>query len=234
MNNKLIKPNFIHIFFGLFITKLRVNKKYKNLTAPRRIGKYTLLNEFKKEFGSKNYSLGIYIDGYKKVFIKTWKGAIKDLSYFALLTEYFSNKILYKKLNSLKSSEITYKILVPKIIGYKQTKESFSLIFEFIGGKSLDKFPFNKQVEIFFVILKELYKISDLFTSNEKNNFLKINKEFYLLTFPLITLVTLFSKFNNYKEIIKMVFDSLKAIKQFKTKMLSLAHRDLEPHNIFN
>ena len=172
MNNKLIKPNFIHIFFGLFITKLKVNKKYKNLTAPRRIGKYTLLNEFKKEFGSKNYSLGIYIDGYKKVFIKTWKGAIKDLSYFALLTEYFSNKILYKKLNSLKSSEATYKILVPKIIGYKQTKESFSLIFEFIGGKSLDKFPFNKQVEIFFVILKELYKISDLFTSNEKNNFL--------------------------------------------------------------
>lgn len=232
MKTLLRKPNFLHICYGLIITNLKFNDKYKILPPPRRIGKYKLIKEISKEYGLKKYSLGIYEFRGKKVFIKTWFGVAKDLRYYSLLTDYFSNLILSKKLANIKASDSIYKIKAPEVIGYVQSNDSLSVIFEYIEGKQLMSFPLIKQTEIFLLVLNALQKISYLFSKREKRNFLNITGRFYLLSLPLLTLLTLISKVDSYREIFKIFVETLKKVNQLEYKSLHLAHRDLEPHNI--
>ncbi|OGK23483.1 hypothetical protein A3A46_03515 [Candidatus Roizmanbacteria bacterium RIFCSPLOWO2_01_FULL_37_13] len=232
MKTLLNKPTFFQFCYGLIISNLKINNKHKLLPPQRRIGKYKLIKAISKDYGSKNFALGVYISRQRKVFIKTWFGVAKDLSYFSLLTEYFSGLILSKKLSKFKASESFYKIKVPTVFGYVQSDDSLSVIFEYIEGKQLTSFPLIKQTEIFLIVLNSLQKVSYLFSNREKGNFLQITGRFYLLSLPLLTLLTLVSKVDKFKEIIKIFVETLKRVNHLKYKSLHLAHRDLEPHNI--
>ena len=121
---------------------------------------------------------------------------------------------------------------MPTVFGYVQSDDSLSVIFEYIEGKQLTSFPLIKQTEIFLIVLNSLQKVSYLFSNREKGNFLQITGRFYLLSLPLLTLLTLVSKVDKFKEIIKIFVETLKRVNHLKYKSLHLAHRDLEPHNI--
>lgn len=191
-----------------------------------------MLHKIEKQNESKNFVLGVYRQRKKRVFIKTWYGVVKDLRFYFLVTEYWSNKILHRIFETQNYFYTKYRLKVPKIVGYRLAKNSFSLIYEYISGKTLSSMAQKEQVEIINSILLAFQKITQKLTQKEKQYFRNISGKFYILTLPFIALITLLSKPSEYKLIFKVFIDCLKSAKSVESESLVLAHRDLEPDNI--
>lgn len=102
--------------------------KSQPITLPKRIGRYKLFHEVKKDTPIKNYAIGIYRLGKSKVFIKTWKGNLKNVNYYLLVNEYLINKILYEKLINNRKRNEKYTLGTPKVIDIIKSKNSLSVL----------------------------------------------------------------------------------------------------------
>lgn len=206
--------------------------KSQPITLPKRIGRYKLFHEVKKDTPIKNYAIGIYRLGKSKVFIKTWKGNLKNVHYYLLVNEYLINKILYEKLINNRKRNEKYTLRTPKVIDIIKSKNSLSVVFECINGKTSTSFPLKKQVEVLSILIEKLEKISTFLSKEEKKAFPKRTFLFYLISLPFFTFINMVSNSGDKKVILKAFLNFLTSLPASKGAKLNLAHRDLALHNV--
>lgn len=226
----LKKPNLLQLTIGLFISISQSIFTKRNILVPQNVEKYNLISEVKKQIADKEYGVGIYEHKGKKVFIKTWKGKIKDFRYYSLTNEYRVNKVLYKKTH--KASRSKYLIKIPQVVDCVENKDSLSIVFEYVQGKTLTSFSLEQQTEIISAIITALYSMSDLLTDKEKSQFAGRTFSFYFFSLPLFTLLTIASNIGSWKVLIRALIDCFRTLKHIDAKKLYLTHRDLDIHNI--
>ena len=215
----------IGLIFSFFI-------KSQLISLPVKIGKYKLFYEIKKDTPIKNYAIGVYRLGKRKVFIKTWKGNLKNVNYYLLLNEYLINKILDKKLiNNLKQDE-KYTFRIPQVIDIIKSKNSLSIVFEYINGKTLTCFPVKEQAKILSKIFEKLENLSISLSEEEKKAFPKRTFLFYLISLPFLTFTNMLLNPRDSKVIFKAFIKFLTVLLNVNRTKLTLAHRDLKPHNV--
>lgn len=223
LNIDISRPSKIKL--GLTALFSLHSSKNKN-RAVRKIGPYLLYKKIIKENAFNPYFIGIYKRDNKRYFIKTWKGKIKDYHYQALVNEVLVNKVLYNKL-------LSGKIRTPKIIEFFLTKNSLSVVYEYIEGKSLLSYSLIEQTKILSSVIK-CFKIISSKSFNKKylNDLEKKGSIFYLNSLSFITLISLISSLKNWKVIIKGYFKALKHYSSIKKSYLTINHCDLYPENI--
>lgn len=216
------RPSKVKLALIALISLKRSKNKSKIM---RKIGPYVLYKKIEKENGFKAYFVGIYKKENKKYFVKTWSGKTKDINYQILLNELVINEVLYSKL-------LKGKIETPKIIEHFSTKNSLSVIYEYIEGKSLLSYPLNFQTKTMSKIINLFKKIS-LESSNKYLNILeKKDKSFYLGSLSYITLLTLISSPKEYSLIFNAYVKAFANFFNIKRSKLTINHGDLNPDNI--
>lgn len=226
------KPTLFQLTMGLLVSIGQSMFTKKRILVPVAIGKYRLISKVNKEIIDKEYGIGIYEYKGEKVFIKTWSGSIKNFRYYSLVKEHLVNDLLYKKLKKSKSVDSRYSVKIPQVVDYVQYKNSLSIVFEYIEGKTLSSVSVSEQASIISMIIMTLYYMSKSFTDKEKKQFSMRPFTFYVFCLPFYTLLTITSDFRSSKQIIKALINCLKTINHINTKNLHLAHGDLDLHNV--
>lgn len=225
---QLKKPTMLQIIFGAVVSLFKKNRITDE--TPKQIGEYRLVSEMKEDADFKHLAVGIYDNTFnKRVFIKTWIGKVKDLNYYSLLNEYLVNDLLYKKISRTTFGD---KIRTPKAIELIKNKNSLSLVFEFIDGKSLDKYPIGYQVETLAMLHNALLEISNTLTENDKKTLTKRTTGFYIFSLPFIAFLACVYNPRLTLKIIRSVFTSSFSLGDFHKSKLALAHRDFHADNI--
>src|SRR3989338_2207612 len=225
---KLKKPTMFQLIFGALISLFK-NEQIKK-EVPKIIGEYRLISEIEKDNDFRRFAVGIYENNKReKVFIKTWIGKVRDLSYFSLLNEYLVNDLLYRKISQTTLGD---KIKTPQALELIQNKNSASLVFEFIDGKSLDKYPVEYQIETLSVLHNALLEISKTLTANQKKTLTKRTTLFYISSLPFIVFIACIYNPRSVIKILKSIFKSLLSIAELYKSGLVLAHRDFHVDNI--
>jgi len=229
MKNRIIKkPSFVSLAIGVLMHSLRLNKYDGEIRQLKHIDKYQLLTAIKKENGGTDCSIGCYTKNGRKFFIKTFEADQKDYRNYFIISEWFISNLLYKTLKSKKSQ-----ITTPKPIRIISSDKSISLVYEFIDGKTLSLFSTSYQTKVFIQIITELKRISSLLKKDEIELIPKRSIFFYLISLPYVSLLTFFRNDRNFKLLIKAFLITLTMLLSQKiNSKLSLAHRDLKPHNV--
>ncbi|MBI2621973.1 MAG: phosphotransferase [Candidatus Levybacteria bacterium] len=233
MKTKLAKPTNVHLITGLIISIIQsLTRGYSDADIPEKVGKYLLVQVIKKENLLKGYAVGIYQYKKEKVFIKTWNGDLKNFGYYALVNEFITSKILYKKFQSYNSKTVKGRIKIPEPIKYISTKDSLSLVYEYVDGDTLTTALLKEKVEILAYILKVLWDMSNAITENEKRQLFKRNKIFYIVSLLAFAILTIVSNPKNCKVVLNGLLKCIKTFRLLNESNLCIAHRDLTPHNI--
>lgn len=223
------KPSLYHLILagiGSFIYKDQAI-----LDAPQRIDKYRLTQKIKKENPFRSYALGIYMYKKQKYFIKTWNGKRRSFCYYSLVNEYFISKTLSKLLKA--DSLTSFPLRVPSAIGYHRSDKSLSIVFEYIEGTSLSRFPISFQAKKITHILRELQVISQQIT-HEDRKLIKVRDVYsYLTSLPFFMLALLrYDRMRCKETLFSLSFFIKYALEQRKEKLI-LAHGDLNPDNVY-
>ncbi len=222
------KPSFLSLVIGLLVHSLGLNNSDRQIKQLKHIGGYKLLKKIKKENDYIDSMIGCYTKKGNKFFIKTLSAYKKDYINYFMISEWLVSNILYKALKSKKSQ-----ITTPKPIEIIISDEFVSLVYEFLDAKTLSSFSTGYQAKVFIQIINELKKISNLLKKDEIRLFPKRSVFFYLISFPYLSLLTFFRTGRNFKIVTKAFLMTLKMILLQRINTgLSLAHRDLKPHNI--
>src|SRR5258706_11395001 len=229
MKNTLKKPTMFNIVLGNIILMIKEQINDNTMPSPKKIGSYTLLQRMVRPHKSSNSAIGIYQKGRKKYFIKSWTGIIKDINYYCIVSQYLTNKAFHELFVS-KSNK--YNIKTPKAIEYIKSKNSLSVVYEYIDGRQLDKFDSEIQAKIIVNIANNLKSFSDSLSEEEKKYFSKRNKLFYMFILLVASIILLIFSPRNFKIILNSFFNSIAALLSSKENGQSLAHRDLLPKNI--
>lgn len=221
--NEFSRPSFAArvwtIILGFSIESEAVN-------TIKKIGEYELHKKITKKNGFNPYFIGIYKKGKKRFFIKTWEGKIKDFNYHILVNELLINKILHKKF-------MKGQLRTPQIIEYFSSRNSLSVVFEYIEGTPLNSFSVTKQAEVISFVIDFFKEISkDSLNSRHLKHIEKKDKLFYFTSLHLLTLVSLISSPRNFKLIIKAYLKALINFFDFGKQDLIINHGDLNPDNI--
>lgn len=229
MKNRIInKPSFVNLAEGVLIHSLKLNKYDGEIRQLKNIDKYQLLTTIKKENGYMDCSVGCYTKKGKKFFIKTLEADKKDYRRYFIISEWLVSNVLYKALKSKKTQ-----IATPKPIKIISSDNSISLVYEFIDGKTLSLFSTSYQTKVFIEIINELKIISSSLAKDEIKLIPKRSIFFYLISLPYLSILAFLKTDRNFKLIIKAFLITLKMLLSQKiNSKLSLAHRDLKPHNI--
>src|SRR3989344_2471292 len=225
---KLKKPTMFQIIFGALISLFK-NEQIKK-EVPKIIGEYRLISEIEKDNDFRRFAVGIYENEKgEKVFIKTWIGRIKDLSYYSLVNEYLINLIISNKLNNL---DFKNEINIPPVIDAIIEKTRTSIVFKHIDGEKLETFPINYQAEVIFNCYSFLDKLSNELTRGEKKIFIRRSPWFYIFSLPVIWALLAIKHPSTFLKISRSFFQALPfAIHLFREKLI-ITHRDLSPENI--
>lgn len=226
------KPTIFQLTIGLLVSIGQSMFTKKGISVPVTVGKYRLVSVVEKEILNQEYGIGVYEYMGEKVFIKTWSGRIENFRYYSLVKECLINEALYRKMEENKSLGSKYLIKVPRVIGYMKKRNSLSVVFEYIHGKTLTSSSFAEQTEVIAAIIKALYSVSKSFTDKEKKQFSIRPFIFYIFSLPLFTLLTVILNFRSSKSTLKALFNCLKTIDHIKVKNLYLVHGDLDLHNV--
>lgn len=222
------KTSFVNLVISLLIQSLSLNKDDGEIRQFKNIGKYQLLRKIEKENSYTDSMVGCYTKNGKKFFIKTYSIDRKDYKNYFITGEWIVSNILYKVLKSKKGQIVTPKPI--KIISFDN---STSLVYEFIDAKTLTLYSTNYQTKIFIQVIDELKKISTSLTRDEIKHLPKRSLFFYLISLPYLSLLAFFRTEGNFKIVMKAFLMTLEMlISQKINSRLSLAHRDLKPHNI--
>lgn len=225
------RPTYLELTIGLCISFIQSFGTKKIITTPRKIDKYILEKNINKTNQFKFYSLGIYSNKEKKVFIKTWKGSIKNFNYYSLMNEYVINSIINEKLMKLNRTN-KIKVKLPEIIDVIHDKNSLSLVFELIDGKTLNKFSFDVQKKALIRIFQTLNIFSQQLTIEEKKQMPIRTEIFYILTLPLFLILAIVSNKKDIGIFIRAFIRALREYKLLTNGSFYLAHRDLDLDNI--
>lgn len=228
-SNKGIKwPTLMNFVMGSFVG--RIIPRAKNASPKDTIDKYNLVSTVGDKLTSGFYEIGIYEYDGTKFLIKTWRGLVKDSDYYTLLREYLVGDLLNRKIREL---EISTHVCVPKVIDLFITRESLSVVFEYVEGAqhivSLDK---NIQLEIIDRILVFLKTISDSLTLEEKNNIGKRGPAFHFISTLAASIIVVYKHPAQFLNICRAMKYSLKSLINIYHRELGLAHRDLSFRNI--
>jgi len=231
-NNVLLplpRPSIAEIVIAACVSIARANLYPRRSKVISEIGPYHLIEEVNKNIFFKNFSIGIYASKDEKVFIKTWRGNIKDSNYYLLLNEYNAGVVLYNKFKKLQQK---YHILIPKVISCYKTHTSLSVVFEYVPGKQLNSYPEGFQTETLEKILACLNEISSLLTEDEKKVLRTQDASFYILSvFPLIAFALLVNK-SHIKALTVAIWRIFSSIHDILKQPLALAHGDLNAENV--
>lgn len=228
-SDMLKQPSIINLLVCGLRVLLGKDRERKDIVYPELVGPYKLVSEIKKTNNYNNYGIGIYKDAKgKKVFIKTWQGKTKKFPYYSLINEYNVAKILGEKIKKTGGG----KFYVPSPIGFKQTKNSLSVIFEYINGKPLSKFSLNEQSRVIHGAILFLGKLTQTLNKEDEKYIKKRDIFFYLFSLPAIFLYSFLlekeSKKTIFYSLLRTYFHSFSML----NKRLSLAHGDLNPDNV--
>lgn len=223
---ELVPPPISKIIFGTIIFFLAGG--YGNQETPERVGSYRLISRIQKNFALQNFGVGIYEKDNEKVFIKTWRGRIKNSGYYALANEYSVSVFLRKKFAAMHDVHIS----VPEVRCVIQTEDSLSLVFEHIDGMYLGNLPFPDQARIVEKILGALKKISMLLTDREKEILTARTAAFHLLSSFLAAGIVALRHPSKLPMLLRAVGRSVTSMHYLHGQKLSLAHRDLSSENI--
>lgn len=227
----LKRPSIIDFLIASVVSVFKKNHSEISNAIPQKIGRFQLIEKIKKESQFENYAIGKYRYKGKNFIIKTWRGERKDICYYALVSEYISNTVLQSKFTYLNKSKKT-NIYIPKVVEFIKGNNSYSLVSEYISGKSLSKYPLNTQAKILEKISHILPLLTVTLNSRDKKYLRTRGFLFYLLSLPFIVLLALASNPGNYKIIFKHLIRSIWNIKFIKNQKLVLNHRDLMPPNV--
>lgn len=224
------KPTIIDFFFGTLVALFRNNVAQDFTDLPVSVvGRYQLESRVTKDHGLKNFFTGIYTNNNNKVFIKTWRGKIKDINYFLLVNEYIVGVILSEKMRDFsKKTTITF----PRIVDCFVTTDTFSIIYEYIPGVLLNEFSKTKQTRVLSSAIRLFSDISETLKKEDKKYISQRSYLFYFISFPLIVTAVLLLNREKWKIIMSSFWESIDSIPSVRYAGLMLAHRDLNPNNI--
>jgi len=198
-----------------------INKWIKKST-PTQVGKYKLTKDLTSKNADKKYTSGVYSNGKKKVFIKTWTGHIPDRDYYMLKNEQKVSKIVEKYIS--KSSHIR----IPKVIESIQYSNHLSVVFEYIDGTSATNVSVTAKNQIYKNVFSQLKEWNQKLSNKDKNS---INHQTSLWYLKVLTPKLIMSKNISLKNKIQVLKDIVLHISK-KTKNLEFCHGDLLPNNI--
>ena len=217
-------PSLFQIATGLVVTAF--TKKNRQVhAAPVRIGRYSLKSHINKNSAFNSYAIGIYTYNKKEYLIKTWQGSVKDYSFYDLQNECVMTKLMK---NILKSSAI----YVPTVIDIITTKESLSLVTEFIEAKKLADCNPKVQIEVLSKILQIFSQVSENDADKIISAFPVRRALFYFLSLHPLMVLTVLSNLSSISVIWKTYVESLKNLKTLEDRKLYLSHRDISLDNI--
>lgn len=207
---------------------LVVNKKFHTRKPIKHeVGVYRLVNAILKE--DSNFDIGIYSDGERKYFIKTWQGLLKDSDYYSLLNEYIVNPTVH---GLLQKGKVLSGVTTPKVINCYHGHGSFSVVFEYIDGRSLDQFSADFQARILGKVLESFESITRELESKQRKIFAHRGALSYLVLLPILALLAIVHDFEEIPIILGCFWQCLRAFFHSYTSVLTLAHRDIGPDNI--
>jgi len=227
MKNKKIEVTFLNMVIGSLVLAIKRFSKTRELMPVKVIEDFKLIKDIKKINNSDSMSQGIYQKGRKHYFIKTWHGNIKDLNYFMLAKEFNNSTILseiYLKLTKNKD------VRLPKIYGYIENRNTLSVIYEYIDGKSLEDLSLKNQI---LYLTKVEYFIREAGKKISVNNKFVVKKSasYYLQLLPVISLALIIKSPENTFNIVRSSSEIfLLGIKQLNSKLV-LNHGDFSPDN---
>jgi len=220
------KQSFLEILFASIEANFK-KPQTDTQKCKKLVSKYKLINPINKNGKLHNFATGIYENGGKKYFIKTWNKKSKDLSYYSAINEFRVSSILFDKFKN-----ISNKVYVPEPIEIVKSKDgSFSYIYEFIEGKALSKLKADEHKTYFNKVLKTIKKVSASLSEEEKKYFNNRGMYFYLSSLPILALLAVCKSPSDLHIITKACINFLKKVKDVD-HTFSLAHRDIHTDNI--
>ena len=222
----LVKPTIFQTLFGTFVYLLKKNTVRPSIQT--QIGPYTLISETQKSKFHK-FSIGIYVKNDEKVFIKTWQGTTKDLSYYSLVNEFRVNALLNTKLEGLKLENMMH---IPKVKDVITSKNMLSVVFEYIEGKHLNTFPTTYQIDVLDRVCRTMAVLSTTLTDQDLTHFIKRTVGFYVCSLPFLLVLSLVVRPSTFFSSWNRLIRSIHSINDLRHQKLSVAHRDIAPTNI--
>lgn len=228
-SDMLKQPSICNLLLCALRKLLGKTNEGKEFRCPNFIGPYRLVSKIKKSNNCNNYGIGIYSGiGGKKVFIKTWEGRTKNFPYYSLINEYNMVTILNEKIKNTGNG----KFRVPNPIGYSQNKNSLSVIFEYIDGKALSKFPIERQSGVINEAILFLDKLTLTLNKKDEKYIKKRGRLFYAISLPALFLYSFLlekeSKKTIFYSLLRAYFHSISIL----NKRFALIHGDLSPDNV--
>src|SRR3989344_4741904 len=179
-NMKTIRLSHPSIFERVILFKnLFMKSEFTDVTLPQKLGNYLFHSRIEKDNPYKSFGTGIYVKSGKKYFVKIWKGRQKDFKYYSLMNEYFISKALNRR--SLRRKNLF--IYVPNVVEYFHTDEMFAVVFKYIEGKTLSKYPYSTQGKFLSKVLLNLGDLSKKILKEDRKNIKKTTAIDYILTF---------------------------------------------------
>lgn len=224
-NIRLEKPNPFQLFLGVLIFFLKPLSMPKEVET---IGKYRLVSKISKDVFN-NFFIGLYTDGSRTVFIKTWSGWIPDNNYHALINEYVTLSVVRKL---LRDSSYKDTIRVPEVYDILISSHSVSVVFEYIEGKHLDQFSKEYRRDAVLKILNCLRDISRNIPYEETLSLRRRNWQNYVFTSPLVLLGIMMFYPSKLGLAFRAFFKNSASLSDLSKERLVLAHRDISYENI--
>lgn len=216
-----------HMQKVLSFVSLILNQKSSNI-PPVKVGEYSLETIIGKNQKGKRYATGIYKNGKKKVFIKTWSGRLKNFDYFSLKNESKISKIIYKYSSSLQLED---QLNVPKVVAEIKNKNQYSIIFEYINGNLASTLPVSKQVEIINKVLNGLSTISTKISEIDKASIPSRSVFWHLEVFVPKLIKSKLPNKAKWQLLTAVLWSYMSLIPVSSTEK-KIAHGDLLPQNI--
>ncbi len=231
--SRLIFSSILNLFFGF----LNSNQK---ITFPDQIGEYKFIKQInitkRNSKGNKMFFYALYQNSKgQKAFAKIWSGRLKNLNYYTLRNE----TIIYMVLNRVvrrigKSMPKQFEdIIIPQFIAKLETKNSLTLLTEFIESTQASKIKSKKQFEIYLKTVDFLNLLGERLSTKEKEQIAKRDaKAITLLYFPILSKAILIHPRALFSLLlgVPIFLQSIPAL--LKTNETTLNHRDLHLENI--
>jgi serine/threonine protein kinase len=213
---------------GIF---LAFNKRfYPKRAIEQHIGEFRLVREFiKDDVSDRSFVVGEYTDGIRNYFIKTWHGYFKDTNYFNLRNEYLVNEVIQSHFKETKGQS---HVTTPQVITCIESDHSFSVVFEFVEGKTLDTYPLEFQVKTLGSILEALETVSCELRREHHCYFAHRGLVAYLVSLPIIVIIAIVRNPRHFRKILITTYSCIRFFFRSYTPTLTLAHRDIGPDNI--
>lgn len=170
------------------------------------------------------FFVGVYSDKKKKYIIKKGGRKSQNKSFRDLIKEY--------KISDSLSRIVFDSINIPKVVAKYQSRNEFSIVYEYINGDGLYSYPLDYQVIVVKKCIDELASINQSEYKTVLSHIPKKRFINYIISLPIFYFLFLLHSHKEWKILTKSFMYCICNIKKLYFEEMEIAHCDIKPENI--